>query len=74
MRYMFIVTSAHQTAPTPALVEAMGKLAEREIRAGRMLDNAGLMPASRGSRVSLSAGKLSVLRSEEHTSELQSLV
>ena len=61
MRYMFIVTSAHQTAPTPALVEAMGKLAEREIRAGRMIDNAGLMPASLGARVSLSAGQLRVL-------------
>jgi hypothetical protein len=61
MRYMFIVTSAHESAPTPALLEAMGKLAEREIRAGRMIDNAGLMPASRGARVSLSAGKLRVL-------------
>jgi hypothetical protein len=61
MRYMFIVTSAHETAPTPALMEAMGKLAAREISAGRMIDNAGLMPASQGARVSLSAGQLRVL-------------
>jgi hypothetical protein len=61
MRYMFIVTSGQQSAPTPALLEAMGKLTEREIRAGRMIDNAGLMPAAMGARVSLSAGKLRVL-------------
>ncbi len=61
MRYMFIVTSAQETAPTPALLEAMGKLTAREISAGRMIDNAGLMPASLGARVSLSAGKLRVL-------------
>lgn len=61
MRYMFIVTSAHPSAPTPALQEAMGKLAEREIRAGRMIDNGGLMPPAMGARVSISAGKLRIL-------------
>jgi hypothetical protein len=61
MRYMFIVTSNHESAPTPALLEAMGKLTEREIKAGRMIDNAGLMPLAMGARVSLSAGKLRVL-------------
>src|SRR5260221_10096444 len=61
MRYMFIVTSAHESAPTPALLEAMGKVAAREISAGRMLDNAGLMPAAMGARISVTAGKLRVL-------------
>jgi hypothetical protein len=61
MRYMFIVTSSHESVPTPALLAAMGKLTQREISAGRMVDNAGLMPLTQGGRVSVSAGKLHVL-------------
>ena len=61
MRYMFIVTSDHEAAPTPALLEAMGKLTEREMKAGRMIDSAGLMPLATGARISISAGKLRVL-------------
>ena len=39
MRFMYIVTSPQsEQGPTPALAEAMGKLADREIKAGRMLD------------------------------------
>ena len=34
--------------PTPALMEAMGKLADREIKAGRMIDTGGLMPLRHG--------------------------
>ena len=34
--------------PTPALMEAMAKLADREIKAGRMLDSGGLMPVADG--------------------------
>jgi hypothetical protein len=50
MKFMFIVKSAHSVAPTPALLEAMHKLADREIKAGRMLDNGGLMPMAAGAR------------------------
>ena len=39
MRFMYIVTSPQpDRGPTPALMEAMGKLADREIKAGRMID------------------------------------
>lgn len=31
MRFMYIVASEQPAAPTPALMEAMGKLADREI-------------------------------------------
>jgi hypothetical protein len=42
-------------------MEAMGKLAEREIKAGRMIDMGGLMPiAMAGARVRITDGKLSV--------------
>ena len=61
MKFMFIVKSDHSVAPTPALLEAMHKLANREIRAGRMLDNGGLMPIAEGAQVRIIDGQLSVL-------------
>jgi len=60
MRFMYLVKSTHSGPPTPALTEAMGKLADREIKAGRMLDNGGLMPLATGAQVKVAAGKLSV--------------
>ena len=61
MKFMFIVKSAQALAPTPALLEAMHKLAAREIKAGRMLDNGGLMPLAQGAQVQIVGGHLSVL-------------
>jgi hypothetical protein len=61
MRFMFIVTSAQSHPPTPALLEAMHKLADREIKAGRMLDNGGLTPLSMGAQVRIATGQLSVI-------------
>ena len=61
MRFMYIVTSPQpMKGPTPALMEAMGKLSEREIKAGRMIDNGGLTPLQQGARVSVADGKLRV--------------
>jgi hypothetical protein len=61
MRFMCIVTSNHSGPPAPALLEAMHKLSDREIKAGRMLDSGGLMPLATGARVSIADGRLSVL-------------
>ena len=61
MRFMYIVTSEHPASPTPALMEAMGKLADREIKAGRMLDSGGLMPLATGAQVRIRDGELSVI-------------
>ena len=61
MKFMFIVKSAHSMPPSPALLEAMHKLANREIKAGRMLDNGGLTPIAEGAQVRIIDGKLSVL-------------
>ena len=61
MRFMSIVTSAHSGQPTPELIEAMNQLADREIKAGRMIDMGGLMPLATGARVSIADGQLSVL-------------
>ena len=63
MRFMYIVTSPQpDRGPSPALMEAMGKLAEREIKAGRMLDTGWLIPiAMTGAQVKITDGKLSVV-------------
>src|SRR5690349_4960341 len=61
MRFMYIVTSPQpMTGLTPALMEAMGKLADREIKAGRMIDNGGLMPLQQGARVSIADNQMRV--------------
>ena len=61
MRFMFIVKSAHSGPPTPELIEAMHKIADREIKAGRMLDSGGLTPLAMGAQVRIANGQLSVL-------------
>ena len=61
MRFMSFVTSAQAGPPTPELIEAMNKLADREIKAGRMLDMGGLTPVAMGAQVRIADGKLSVI-------------
>ena len=62
MRFMYIVKHPGSPGnPTPQLLEAMHKLADREIKAGRMLDNGGLMPVKTGAQVRIADGKLSVI-------------
>ncbi|MCS3891017.1 hypothetical protein M2171_000150 [Bradyrhizobium japonicum USDA 38] len=62
MRFMYIVTSSQpMAAPSPALMEAMQDISEREIKAGRMIDNGGLMPLATGARVRIADGELSVI-------------
>jgi hypothetical protein len=62
MRFMYIVKHPGSPGnPTPQLLEAMHKLADREIKAGRMLDNGGLMPVQTGAQVRIADGKLSVI-------------
>jgi len=62
MRFMYIVTSPQpMTGPSPELAAAMQTISEREIKAGRMIDNGGLMPLRTGARVRIADGKLSVI-------------
>ena len=61
MRFMFIITSADTSPPSPEFMEAMDKLANEEIKAGRMIDTGGLMPMQMGARVALKAGKLNLI-------------
>ena len=62
MRFMYIVSHPGPSVqPPPEMLEAMHKLADREIKAGRMLDNGGLMPVATGAQVRIADGKLSVI-------------
>jgi hypothetical protein len=62
MRFMYLVSHPGPPGqPTPELMEAMHKLADREIKAGRMLDSGGLMPVETGAQVRISDGKLNVI-------------
>jgi hypothetical protein len=62
MRFMYVIKSnAEPGPPTPALMEAMHALATREIAAGRMIDDGGLMPLAMGARITNARGKVSVV-------------
>ena len=61
MRFMSFITSAHSGPPTQELLVAMNKLADRELKAGRMIDSGGLMPLAAGAQVRITDGKLSVV-------------
>jgi hypothetical protein len=61
MRVMYIMKSTQEGSPTPEFIAAAHKLADRETKAGRMLDNGGLMPLAMGKQVRLASGNLSVI-------------
>ena len=61
MRFMFIVKTDQAASPTPALLEAMQKLIDREVKAGRLIDHGGLTPLSEGAQVRIKGGRLSVV-------------
>ncbi len=64
MRFMFIVTSADMSPPSPELMDAIGKLSEEEIKAGRMVDSGGLLSLPMaGARVQLKGGQLKTIDS-----------
>jgi hypothetical protein len=61
MRFMMLVKAAEgQGQPPQALMEAIGKLGEDEMKTGRMIETRGLYPASAASRVRLAGGHVTV--------------
>jgi len=61
MRFMMIVKHAeNQGHPPKALMDAIAKLAEEEVKAGTMLGSGGLGPTAQGARVRLSGGRVVV--------------
>jgi hypothetical protein len=62
MRFMYIITSPQtMQTPSPALMEAVARISEREIKAGRLIENGGLMPLQTGARVRVADRKISVI-------------
>lgn len=65
MRFMVIVKSTPETEagvlPSNELLLAMGKYNEELVKAGVMLDGAGLQSSANGARVVFSGGKTSVV-------------
>jgi len=49
------------TPPTAEMMQKMGALMEKKIGEGKLLSTEGCMPTSKGARVSLNRGKLSVV-------------
>jgi hypothetical protein len=64
MRYMMIVKADKNyeagNPPKPELMAAIGKLSEEMINAGVLLDMGGLLPSSKGARINVKGGKLTV--------------
>ncbi len=60
MRFMYVLVAEKPMMPNPELGEAIRKLAEREVKAGRMLDTGALLPRTAGAEVRIKDGKLSV--------------
>jgi hypothetical protein len=62
MRFMYLVKHPGPPGnPTAEMMEAMHKLSDREIKAGRMIDSGGLTPVAMGAQVRIADGKLSVI-------------
>jgi hypothetical protein len=60
MRYLFLIRSGHSAMPSPELATAMHVLAKREVEAGRMIADGGLMPPDAGAQLSIVGKKLRV--------------
>jgi hypothetical protein len=61
MRYLFLIRSSHPAMPSSDLMTAMHALAQREVEAGRMIADGGLMPPEAGAELRIVGRKLRVL-------------
>jgi hypothetical protein len=63
MKYLTFIRhseSFRESAPPPALMEAMGKFIERSRKDGSLVDTGGLLPSKDGMRLRLAQGKIIV--------------
>jgi hypothetical protein len=60
MRFLSIVKSSESQKAPQALIDAMAKLTEESIRNGSVIQTGGLGPSSKGARLRVSKGKLTV--------------
>ena len=60
MRFMMMIKSPEGVPPSPELYAAVGKLSQEMAAAGTLVDTGGLAPSSKGARIRLSDGRLTV--------------
>ena len=61
MRFMMIVKTSENSGPPPKeLMDAIGKIAAEETKAGTMLGTGGLLPTATGAAVRLAKGQITV--------------
>ncbi len=63
MKYLTFIRhseSYRESAPPPALLEAMGKFVQKSLQDGTLVDTGGLLPTADGVRVRLTRGKITV--------------
>jgi hypothetical protein len=63
MKYLCFVRHSEtyrESAPPPALMEAMGKFVQQSMKDGTLVDTGGLLPSKDGARVRLAGGKITV--------------
>jgi hypothetical protein len=63
MKYLCFIRHSEkyrESAPPPALMEAMGKFVQQSKKDGTLVDTGGLLPSKDGARVRLAGGKISV--------------
>jgi hypothetical protein len=61
MRFMYLVKGEQAGPPPQRLMDELGKLAEQAKRSGAMIDSGGLTPLTRGARVRLAGGNLTIV-------------
>jgi len=62
MRFMMLVKHAENQGPPPKeLMEAIGKLAEQDTKAGKIIGSGGLAPTAQSTRVRVSGGQVKVI-------------
>ena len=63
MRYLCFIRHSEkyrESAPPPALMEAMGKFVQQSKKDGTLVDTGGLLPSKDGARVRVAGGRISV--------------
>jgi len=63
MRFMMLVKHAEKNSgpPPKELMDAIAKLSEDAVKAGRMVDSGGLAPTAMSTRVRLSGGRVTAI-------------
>ena len=63
MKYLAFIRHSEkyrESAPPPALMEAMGKFVEKSLKNGSLVDTGGLLPSKDGVRIRLEGGNINV--------------